>query len=130
MTPGGFPSWSCKVVRAFRLMKEKRCTWATHLLGQERCNAAWMHRHVIWVDICNGVLPLSDKKAKEQTLARKGPKGWISDDAKMASRNLKGDASVLKQNPWDGARVYWFPVRGGRPAANGRPSRRLGAAAP
>ena len=91
-------------------MKEKRLKWAILLLKAQRCTAAWIYRHVIWVDICNTVLPLSAKKATEQALARKGNRGWISDDAKMASRNLKGNVATLKQNSWDTSRVYWLPV--------------------
>ena len=43
-------------------------------------------------------------------MARKGKRGWVSDDAKLASRNLKGNVSTLKQNSWDTSRVYWAPV--------------------
>jgi hypothetical protein len=90
-------------------MQEKRLFWATFLL-QLAHTAGWFYQHVLWVDICSSILPLSAKKAAEQALARKGGRGWVSDDAKMWSRNLKGNSATLKQNSWDSMRVYWFPV--------------------
>ena len=75
-------------------MKERRPKWAITLLKTERCTAAWIYRHVIWVDVCNSVLPLSATKAAEQALARKGKRGWVSD----ASRpEAFGDARRSKR---------------------------------
>ena len=88
----------------------------THLkLPRAQCSRpcrhpCWTYRHVIWVGICNSIVPLSAKKAAGQALARKGKRGWISDGAKLASRNLKGNVSTLKQNSWDTSRVFWLPV--------------------
>ena len=70
----------------------------------------WYFRRVVWTDICNKILPLSQKKASEQALARKGKKGWISTKSKCANKNLPGNKSALKQNSWGTTRVYFAPV--------------------
>ena len=71
---------------------------------------AWYYNHVIWTDICNSVLPRSEKKASEQALARKGKKGWGSAGCELHSLNLRGNKESLKQNSWDAIRVYWLLV--------------------
>ena len=119
---------TCKIVRAFppygrQSRRDANQTpihtsvnGKTHLkLPRAQCSPpcrrpCWIYRHVIWVDICNDILPLSAKKAAGQALARKGKRGWISDGAKLASRNLKGNVSTLKQNSWDTSRVFWLPL--------------------
>jgi len=68
-------------------VKEKRVAWATFLLALKH-RAAWYHANVIWVDICNSIVPRSKKKTAEQALARKGRKGWVSKDAKGCDRWL------------------------------------------
>ena len=46
--------------------------------------SAWGHtglrfnNRVVWTDICNSILPRTEKKASAQALARKGPRGWGS----------------------------------------------------
>ena len=65
---------------------------------------------LVWTDLCNSILPRSEKKASEQALARKGKKGWLSDDCKMFSQNLRGKQEALKQKSWDTIRVWWAPV--------------------
>lgn len=42
--------------------------------------------------------------------ASRGHKRYISDDAKMYSRNLKGPATALKQNSWGGQKICWLMV--------------------
>ena len=44
------------------------------------------------------------------TLARKGSKGWMSEESKGNSINLPGKKSSLKQNSWDAIRVWWAPT--------------------
>jgi len=65
---------------------------------------------LVWTDLCNSILPRSEKKATEQALARKGKKGWMSSDCKMFSQNLRGKKEALKQKSWDTIRVWWAPV--------------------
>lgn len=49
----------------------RRLAWGHHIqnLGH---NAGWYHRHVIFLDLCNTILPRTEQKAKEQALGRKG----------------------------------------------------------
>ena len=56
------------------------------------------------------LVALTEAKAAEQALARKGPHGWISDDAKLSSANLRGKQEALKQNQWGTVRYCWSPV--------------------
>ena len=65
---------------------------------------------MIWTDLCHSLLPRTEAKAKEQALARKGRKGWLSADCKLYARNLKGKDEALKQNSWGVEKVWWFPV--------------------
>ena len=90
-------------------VQEARLVWATRirLLGH---TGAWYFRHVIFVDLCNSILPRSAAKASEQALARKGKSGWISEGSQQYSRNLKGKQETLKQKSWDTERVWWAPV--------------------
>ena len=67
-------------------VKEKRLAWARVEQRKGR-SAGWFFRHVVWVDLCNSVLPRTEAKAKEQALARKGNKGWMSDNSAEYSRN-------------------------------------------
>ena len=64
----------------------------------------------MWTDICNKILPLSEKKATEQALARKGKRGWLSTKSKSANSNLPGKKEAIKQNSWGTMRVYYAPV--------------------
>ena len=70
----------------------------------------WFYNHVVWTDLCNSVLPRSEKKANEQALARKGKKGWVSAGCELWQQNLKGKAECLKQSSWDTVRWWWAPV--------------------
>jgi hypothetical protein len=88
---------------------EKRYTW-TGVLLEMGLTEAWFCRHVVWVDICNTILPRSEGKAFDQQHARKGKKGWISKDAREWSRNLRGKKESLKQASWDTERLWWVPV--------------------
>ena len=75
-----------------------------------RHRAAWYFQNVVWTDICNNILPRTEKKATEQALARKGKKGWMSSGSKLSSWNSLGERESLKQNSWGTLRVYFFPV--------------------
>ena len=87
-------------------LKEKRLAWASAELvlvaaGQ---GAGWFYRHIVWTDLCATILPRTEAKATEQALAKKGKKGWLSDDAKLSSLNLQGAKERLVSNarhlPW------------------------------
>ena len=53
---------------------------------------------------------MTEQKATEQALARKGAKGWASDGSELASYNLRGKKEVLKQCGWGTQRVWWAPI--------------------
>ena len=88
---------------------EKRLAWAKHELRLKKL-ARWYFRHVLWFDLCNSILPRSEAKAKEQALARKGNRGWMSDLSAEYSRNLRGNQTATKQKSWDTERVWWAPM--------------------
>ena len=70
----------------------------------------WFYTWVVWCDICNSILPKSEKKTAEQALARKGKKGWMSPGCEQCPKNRRGDQKSLKSNSWDTERVYWIPM--------------------
>ena len=47
--------------------------WGEWMRGLNH-QGAWYYRRLVWTDICNKILPLSEPKANEQALARKGKK--------------------------------------------------------
>ena len=50
----------------------------------------WYWSHVVWTDICNGVLPTTIRKANAQALSQKAGSGWMSADAKHEVANMRG----------------------------------------
>ena len=70
----------------------------------------WLYKHIVWTDICNSILPRSERKASEQARSRKGKKGWLSPGCEMHSSNLEGAKESEKQKSWDTVRVCWAPV--------------------
>ena len=87
----------------------KRYKFSVAVLDKGHTEQFYFDR-LVWTDLCNSILPRSEKKASEQALARKGKKGWISGDCKMFSQNLRGKQEALKQKSWDTIRVWWAPV--------------------
>ena len=55
-------------------MMDKCLAFATHVQPWGRTEK-WFYNNVVWTDICNSVLPRSERKTSEQALARKGRKG-------------------------------------------------------
>ena len=62
----------------------KRYAWAQWMQGL-RHTSAWYFTNLVWTDICNSVLPRTEKKAAEQALARKAGKGWMSEGCEGGS---------------------------------------------
>lgn len=87
----------------------KRCAFGLHVQGMGR-RAVYFYNHMVWVDICNSILPRSEIKASEQALARKGKKGWGSPGCELHSCNLRGNKEALKQNSWDTIKIWWAPI--------------------
>ena len=90
-------------------MMLRRMGFATFVHGWGH-TGLWFHNHVVWTDICNSILPRTEKKASAQALARKGPKGWGSKGCELYSCNLKGKKEDIKQNSWDCIKVWWAPM--------------------
>ena len=91
------------------LAKEKRWAFATHMLSL-RHTAQWYFTHVVWCDLCNSILPRTQRKATEMALARKGGKGWMSKSSQQASQNLRMPQHVLKLSSSDTIRMWWAPI--------------------
>ena len=90
-------------------MELKRWDYAKLMIGWGHTEA-WYFKWVIWTDLCNSILPLTETKANEQALARKGKRGWGSDGCELHSQNLKRKAEALKQKSWDTMKVWWAPI--------------------
>ena len=88
---------------------EKRLAFAKLVIGWNH-TGAWYFNHVVWTDLCNSILPRTEKRANDMALACKGGKGWGSDGCELMDLNLKGKSQSLKQNSWDTIRVWWAPV--------------------
>ena len=90
-------------------MMQRRCAFAVYVLGLGH-NAAWFFNHIVWTDLCSSIIPLSEKKANEMALARKGKKGWQSPGSELASINTAGNKETLKQNSWNTMKIWWLPM--------------------
>lgn len=51
-----------------------RYEWAL-AMQEERRTPAWLYENLVWTDICNTILPRTEKRQEEMTLARKAKKG-------------------------------------------------------
>ena len=60
---------------------ERRLAWAQHVKGLNH-SGTWYYKRLVWTDLCNSILPRSEKRASEQALARKGKKAWGSEGTK------------------------------------------------
>ena len=87
----------------------QRLEWAKKMLDLNH-RAAWYYQRVVWIDVCNSILPLSEIKAEEQLIARKGRKGWGSKKTKKLSKNLQGDKKPIKQQSYGTIKVWWIPI--------------------
>ena len=88
---------------------EKRLRFGQHMesLGHA---AAWYYRRVVWTDVCNDVLPLTEKRYALQTQARKGGSGWQSTGCETKSYNMRGRKEDLKLSGSECQRVFWMPI--------------------
>jgi hypothetical protein len=88
---------------------EKRLSWARYMQGL-RWQAWWSFKWVVWTDICNTLLPTSEKRHNAIVLSNKRGKGWGSSKTKLQSKNLRGKPEARKQKGYDSVRVYWAPI--------------------
>ena len=58
-------------------MRKHRLKFADYVLGLHHNNACFFNK-LVWTDLCNSIIPLSEKKANEMALARKAKRGWMS----------------------------------------------------
>ena len=65
---------------------------------------------MVWIDLCNEIIPTSEAKANDMALARKAGHGWMSEGCQTFSRNLKGRKESLKQKSWNTYKIFWMPV--------------------
>ena len=73
-------------------IKERLFLWGMDLRDNSlSVVSGWAYRNVSWADLPNSILPRTELKAEEQSLARKGRKGWISPGSEMTSGNLDGE---------------------------------------
>ena len=70
-------------------MRLRRYQGAQWMLGL-RHRSQWYYENLVWADICNSVLPRSEKKAAEQALARKNGKALLSQGCHQDDKNLRG----------------------------------------
>ena len=90
-------------------MMERRLKFADYVLGLHH-NNLWFFNNLVWTDLCNSIIPLTQKKANEMALARKANKGWQSPGSELSSENAKGNPESLKQGSWNTMRIWWFPM--------------------
>ena len=75
-----------------------------------RTEPEWMYENIVWVDPCYSIQPGSKKQWEKMQQALKGDKGWMSDDARMYSRNLRAPKYALTQRSWEGRKVNWMII--------------------
>ena len=105
-------------------MMQRRLKFADYVLDLHH-NDAWFFNRLVWTDLCNSIIPLSEKKANEMALACKSKKGWMSPGCEMSAENSKGHPEALKQKSWNTMRIWWFPM-----LANLRPQHKVETACP
>ena len=88
---------------------EKRWQWGLYMLSLG-WQPWWIFKDVVWTDICNTILPRSEKKHLEIVLSNKGGKGWSSSKTKLQSKKLRGKPEARKQKSYGTIKVWWAPV--------------------
>ena len=91
------------------LAKRRRLEWAVDLQSRNH-RPSYFFKKLVWTDICNTILPRTEKRHKDMVLARKAKKGWGSQNTPLDSKDLVGNKSTLKQKSHDSVRVYWAPI--------------------
>ena len=89
--------------------EQERHTWSLGMLAKT-LNAYWWRTFVIWTDICNTLLPSSQRRHEQLVLSKKRRKGWGSKNTPLDSDNLAGKPEGKKQKGFDAVRVYWAPI--------------------
>ena len=87
----------------------KRDAFAIHVMGL-RYTEQWYFFNLVWCDLCNSIVPRTQKKAQELALARKGGKGWMSKCSQQSSENYRLPKVLQKLNSSDTVRIWWVPI--------------------
>jgi len=88
---------------------EKRWNWGLYMLAH-MWQPWWIFKNIVWADICNTILPRSEKKHVEIVLSNKGGKGWSSSKTKLKSKKLRGKPEARKQKSYGTIKVWWAPI--------------------
>jgi hypothetical protein len=94
-------------------IKEHRFVMSRHIteVRDHGTNVHWWARNVVWIDPCASVLPRSRRQYDRMRHAEIGDKRqYISDDARLYSRNLRGPKESLKQAGFEAMRISWIIV--------------------
>ena len=86
-----------------------RLSWAEAMVARNH-SEHWFFTRVVWVDLCNSVLPRTEARHNKMVLARKGKKYWGSKKTKKKSQYMAGDKGALKQASGDSLKVWWVPI--------------------
>ena len=70
----------------------------------------WYYQQLVWCDLCNSILPRTERIAGEQARARKARRAWMSKSEQEYSPNLRGSQKSLKMKSTDTIRVWWIPL--------------------
>ena len=89
--------------------KVRRLDFGRYMLALNH-TPSWYCRNIVWCDLCNSILPRSERKATQMALARKGGKGWMSKGSQAHSQNLRAGKHILKLHSSNTVRVWWLPM--------------------
>ena len=86
-------------------LQAQRFAWAKEELELAR-PPVWYFNNVVWFDPCSTIIPAGPKKAADLEQAARGTKRYISDDARMYSRNLRAPKQCTTQCSWKDKRIW------------------------
>ena len=70
--------------------------------------SAWYHKHFVWFDPCNTVVPAAKRTVFDHGQNSKGKrKRWMSKGSKMKSQNLVATPYAAKQKQWADKRLLF-----------------------
>ena len=88
----------------------KRFAWAKWMKHVVAHTSAWYFLNLVWCDLCNSILPKTERVAGEQSRARKADRFWGSKKEQKHSANLRGSKKSIKMKSTDTIRVWFVPI--------------------
>ena len=88
---------------------QHRFQWGCYMQGLNWA-PGWIFKNIVWTDICNTLLPRSEKRHQQMVLSRKAGKGWGSAKTKLKSKKMRGKPEDRKMKGYSAIRVYWAPI--------------------